>query len=395
MVLFKGIISSRPIAEPQSKCESLPTLNKFIMPAENRVINFSAGPAQLPLEVLKEAQEDLVSYKGCGMSVMEMSHRGKEYSQIHSEAEQDLRDLLNIPDNYKVLFLQGGATTHFASIPMNFLGEKKKADYIITGNWSKKAVAEAKKYCEVNEVIQPKLDAFNRIPEPSTWKLDPEAAYVYYCMNETVYGVEFPYIPETNGVPLIADVSSTFLSRPIDVSKFACIYGGAQKNIGPSGVTIIIIREDFLGKALPITPDMLNYKIQADNSSLFNTPPCWAIYVSGLVFKWLKKNGGLEKIGEINQKKAEALYELIDNSNGFYVAPVEKASRSWMNVPFRVKNDADLEAKFLKEAQVAGMVQLKGHRSVGGIRASIYNAVSLDQVNTLIAFMKKFMADNP
>eukprot|EP00128_Syssomonas_multiformis_P015840 Colp12_sorted_trinity150504_noHs@12233 len=352
-----------------------------------RLVNFAAGPAKIPEEVL-------VNWKGCGMSVMEMSHRGKHFQSIIDQAEADLREVFAIPSNYKVLFLQGGATTQFAAIPLNLLRKQgASADYIVTGNWSLRAAEEAEKYGTVNYVL-PKTKKYTDIPPRSEWNLNPDAAYVYYCANETVYGVEFPDIPETNGVPLIGDFSSTFLSRPIDVSRFAVIYGGAQKNLGPAGLTIVIIREDFIGHELPITPIMLSYKVAADNQSMYNTPPTYAIYMAGLVFQWMKRQGGLEAIAGRNKAKADLLYSAIESSEGFYRAPVAAGARSWMNVPFRVRDDAALEAKFIKEAEARGLVELKGHRSVGGVRASIYNAMTVEEVQLLVDFMRDFQAAN-
>eukprot|EP01134_Creolimax_fragrantissima_P003329 CFRG3329T1 len=362
--------------------------------ASKKVINFAAGPAKLPHNVLIKAQSELLDYKGCGMSVMELSHRGKEFTNIITEAEADLRSLMKIPEDYSVLFLQGGASTHFASLPLNFASPNDTVDYIITGSWSKKAAEEASKYTKnVNKVL-PKLEnGFTEIPDASTWTLTPDAKYVYYCDNETVHGVEFPTIPETNGVTLIADMSSNFLSRPVDVSKFGVIYGGAQKNVGPAGLTIVIVRNDLLGNAQPITPTMLNYEVMAKNKSLYNTPPCFAIYMAGLVFKHILELGGLEVFATASDMKSNAVYSTIENSNGFYCAPVKSNARSRMNVPFRIAKE-ELEPKFLEQAAAKGMVQLKGHRSVGGIRASLYNAVTIEEVTTLTDFMVEFMKNN-
>jgi phosphoserine aminotransferase len=358
----------------------------------SRVYNFSAGPAVLPEEVLKKAQEDMLDYRGCGMSVMEMSHRGKEFSSIAAEAEADLRELLAIPDNYKVLFLQGGASAQFAAIPMNLLRGKSKADYIVTGSWSKKAVAEAKRYCEVNVAATTEESKFTTTPSQDELNLSADAAYVHYTPNETIQGVEFPYIPETGDVPLVADMSSTILSRPVDVSKFGMIYAGAQKNIGPAGLTVVIVREDLLGEVLPATPTMFNYSTMAEGGSMYNTPPTYAWYLAGLVFKLLQQNGGLQGIAAVNERKASKLYAAIDNS-GFYTNPVASDSRSWMNIPF-VQPNAELDAAFLSEAKDAGLVTLKGHRSVGGMRASIYNAMPEAGVDALIAFMADFARRN-
>ncbi|MDX8387590.1 MAG: 3-phosphoserine/phosphohydroxythreonine transaminase [Ghiorsea sp.] len=355
-----------------------------------RMFNFSAGPAMLPTAVIKRAQKEMLDWNGSGMSVMEMSHRGKEYMSIVARAEQDLRDVMAIPDNYKVLFLQGGASSQFAMIPLNLLGDKDSADYINTGMWSKKAIAEAKRYCKVNVVADTSDNGFTTVPRQEELKLNPDAAYVHYTPNETIGGVEFDYIPETNGVPLIADLSSTILSRPIDVSKFAMIYAGAQKNIGPAGLAIIIIRDDLLGKAADITPAMFNYTTHAENDSMYNTPATYSWYVAGLVFEWIKDQGGLTAIGKVNQRKAEKLYAVIDNSD-FYGSPVAVNGRSWMNVPFTLA-DANLDAAFLEGAAKRGLITLKGHRSVGGMRASIYNAMPEEGVDALVSFMKDFEA---
>lgn len=358
----------------------------------SRVYNFSAGPAVLPVEVLQQARDEMLDWNGCGMSVMEMSHRGKEFTSIAEEAEADLRELLAIPDNYKVMFLQGGASSQFAAIPMNMLRGKQAADYISTGSWSKKAVSEAKRYCQVNIAASTEASSFTTTPAQEELKLNPDAAYVHYTPNETIQGVEFPYIPETGGVPLIADMSSTILSRPVDVSKFGMIYAGAQKNIGPAGLTVVILREDLLGDAIPVTPTMFDYATMAEGGSMYNTPPTYAWYIAGLVFKWLKKNGGLSAMAEANQRKAAKLYAQIDGSE-FYSNPVIPNSRSWMNVPFVLAN-AELDAAFLSQAKDAGLVTLKGHRSVGGMRASIYNAMPEQGVQALIDFMVDFEKRN-
>lgn len=353
-----------------------------------QIYNFSAGPAVLPQAVLKQAQEELVNWHGSGMSVMEMSHRGKEFVSIAEKAEADLRELLNIPANYKVLFLQGGATTQFAAIPMNLLRGKKVADYVYTGEWAKKAIKEAKKYATVNIVASSEDKNFMYAPPQAQWKLDPNAAYVHYTSNETIQGVEFNWVPETGAVPLVADMSSHILSRPLDVTKYGLVYAGAQKNIGPAGLTIAIVREELLGETLPGTPSMLDYKAQADNGSMLNTPPTYAIYIAGLVFEWLKKNGGIAKMEETNIAKAKVLYDFLDQSH-FFQSPVNKADRSRMNVPFTLKKP-ELDEEFLKQAKGKGLVQLKGHRSVGGMRASIYNAMPMDGVKALVAFMADF-----
>ncbi|MDT8451778.1 MAG: 3-phosphoserine/phosphohydroxythreonine transaminase [Gammaproteobacteria bacterium] len=358
----------------------------------NRVFNFSAGPAMLPQKVLEQARDEMLDWNGSGMSVMEMSHRGKEYLSIAAKAEADLRELMAIPDNYKVLFLQGGASSQFAMVPINLLGDKTSADYLLTGQWSKKAIAEAKRYCDVNVVADTSDTNFTTIPAEETLKFNPDAAYVHYTPNETIVGVEFPYIPDTGDIPLVADMSSTILSRQIDVSKFGLIYAGAQKNIGPAGLTIVIIREDLLGKAKSNMPAMFDYKIHADNDSMYNTPPTYSWYLSGLVFAWLKEKGGLPAMEAINQKKADKLYAVIDASD-FYSSPVEKSCRSWMNVPFVLAN-ADLDAKFLEGAAKQKLHSLKGHRSVGGMRASIYNAMPVEGVDALIDFMVTFEKNN-
>lgn len=357
-----------------------------------RVYNFSAGPANLPLSVLEEAQKDLVDYKGCGMSVMEMSHRSKDFQEIIDTAEADLRELLHMPENYRVIFMQGGATAQFAAIPMNLM-KKGKADYIQSGNWSKKALGEAKMYGEVNVVASSEDCNYTKVPDVKTMKFSDDADYVYLCENETVYGARFFELPDTGIVPLVSDVSSMFLSEPHDVSKYGLLYGGVQKNIGPAGLAIVIVREDLVTEeVLPGTPSILNYKKNADAGSLMNTPNCWDIYMCGLTFKWLKELGGLEKIKEINERKAKLLYDYLDQSKLFKAA-VEPGSRSLMNVPF-VTGDADLDAKFVAESAAAGLKSLKGHRSVGGMRASIYNAMPEEGVVALVNFMEKFEKEN-
>lgn len=369
------------------------TLNEVLVSDEKeqemtRAYNFCAGPAALPQNVLSEAQKDLLNYKGKGLSVMEMSHRSADYVAIAEEAERDLRDLLKIPANYKVLFLQGGASLQFAQIPMNLLRGRKAADYVNTGMWSGKAIAEAKKYCDVNVVASDEHNKFRGVPAFDTWKLNPKAAYLHYAENETIHGVQFNYIPEVE-VPLVADFSSSLLSQPLDVSKFGLIYAGAQKNIGPAGVVVVIVREDLLGEVLPGTPTMLDYRVAAENGSMYNTPPTFSWYLAGLVFKWLKHLGGLEKMAEINHRKAAKLYAAIDGSGGFYHNPVVKTYRSIMNVPFTLA-DSNLEKTFLKDAEARGLLNLAGHRSVGGMRASIYNAVPEEGVDALIDFMQEF-----
>ncbi len=357
-----------------------------------RLYNFCAGPAALPTAVLNQAQADLLNWQGKGLSVMEMSHRSPEFVGIAQKAEQDLRDLMVIPDNYKVLFMQGGASSQFTMIPMNLLGGKKSADYINTGQWSKKAIAEAKRFCDVNVAATTEDNKFTSAPSQEELKLNPEAAYVHYTPNETIGGVKFDYIPETNGVPLIADYSSSILSEEIDVSKFAMIYAGAQKNIGPAGLCIVIIREDLLGNAVEGTPTMFDYKVMADNDSMYNTPPSYGWYLAGLVFAWLKEQGGVKAMAEINQRKAKKLYSFID-TNAFYANPVSINNRSLMNVPFTLA-DSSLDKAFLAASEKAGLLNLAGHRSVGGMRASIYNAVEEKAVDTLIAFMADFAKEN-
>ncbi len=357
-----------------------------------RVYNFSAGPAVLPEEVLKEAAEEMMDYKGSGMSVMEMSHRSKVYDTIIKEAEQDLRDLMNIPDNYKVLFLQGGASQFFAAVPMNMM-KNKKAGYIITGQWAKKAYQEAKIFGEAVELASSADETFSYIPDCSDLAITDDMDYVYICENNTIYGTKFKELPNTKGKVLVSDVSSCFLSEPVDVSKYGVIYGGVQKNVGPAGCVIAIIREDLISDdCLPGTPTMLKWKTQADNDSLYNTPPCYTIYICGKVFKWLKKQGGLEKMKEINEAKAKILYDFLDESKLFKGTVVEK-DRSLMNVPFITGSD-ELDAKFIAEAKKAGFENLKGHRSVGGMRASIYNAMPTEGVVALVEFMKKFEKEN-
>lgn len=357
-----------------------------------RVYNFSAGPAVLPEEVLKEAADEMLDYKGTGMSVMEMSHRSKAYDTIIKEAEADLRELMNIPDNYKVLFLQGGASQQFAMIPMNLM-KNKVADYIVTGQWAKKAYQEAALYGKANKIASSEDETFSYIPDCSDLPISEDADYVYICENNTIYGTKFKTLPNTKGKPLVADVSSCFLSEPIDVTKYGVIYGGVQKNIGPAGVVIVIIREDLITEdVLPGTPTMLRYKVHADAESLYNTPPAYGIYICGKVFKWLKKRGGLEAMKEYNEKKAKILYDYLDESK-LFKGTVRKEDRSLMNVPFVTGND-ELDAKFVKEAKEAGFENLKGHRSVGGMRASIYNAMPIEGVEKLVEFMKKFEAEN-
>lgn len=358
----------------------------------SRVYNFSAGPAVLPEEVLKEAAEEMMDYHRTGMSVMEMSHRSKAFEEIIETAETDLRELLNIPDNYKVLFLQGGASQQFAMIPMNLM-KNKVADYIITGQWAKKAAQEAEKYGKVNRVASSADKTFSYIPDCSDLPISEDADYVYICENNTIYGTKYKQLPNTKGKLLVSDVSSCFLSEPMDVSKYGIVYGGVQKNIGPAGVVIVIIREDLITEdVLPGTPTMLTYKTHADAKSLYNTPPAYGIYICGKVFKWLKSMGGLKAMKERNEKKAKLLYDFLDQSK-LFKGTVVAEDRSLMNVPF-VTGDAELDAKFVKEAKEAGLENLKGHRTVGGMRASIYNAMPYEGVEALVAFMKKFEEAN-
>lgn len=357
-----------------------------------RVYNFSAGPSMLPLEALEKAQAELLDYEGSGQSVMEMSHRSKVFDKIIKDAETLFREIMNIPDNYKVLFLQGGASAQFSAIPLNFMNKNNKADYILTGVWAKKAFAEAKKYGKARAIASSEDKTFSYIPKITKEDIDPEADYVYICMNNTIYGTKYNYIPDTGDVPLIADVSSCFLSEPLDVTKFAMVYGGAQKNIAPAGLVVAIIREDMLGNAMAITPTMMDYKIQADADSLYNTPPCWTIYMCKLVLEWIKSMGGLEGVKANNVKKANLIYDFLEESKMFS-STVAKEDRSLMNIPFVTGNE-ELDAKFVKEATAAGFINLKGHRTVGGMRASVYNAMPLEGVEKLVAFMKKFEAEN-
>lgn len=358
----------------------------------SRVYNFSAGPAVLPEEVLKEAQEEMLDYKGSGMSVMEMSHRSKAFDAIIQDAEADLRELMNIPDNYKVLFLQGGASLQFAMVPMNLM-KNKVADYVVTGMWSKKAYQEAQKYGKANKIASSEDKTFSYIPDCSDLPISEEADYVYICENNTIYGTKFKTLPNTKGKLLVSDVSSCFLSEPVDVSKYAILFGGVQKNIGPAGMVIAIVREDLItDDVLPGTPTMMQYKIHADADSMYNTPNCYCIYMCGKVFKWLKKMGGLEAMKAHNEKKAKILYDFLDESK-LFSGTVVKEDRSLMNVPFITGND-ELDAKFVAEAKKAGLENLKGHRSVGGMRASIYNAMPMAGVEKLAAFMKKFEEEN-
>ncbi|MGH8684769.1 MAG: 3-phosphoserine/phosphohydroxythreonine transaminase [Nitrosospira sp.] len=360
------------------------------------IFNFSAGPAVLPAEVLQQARDEMLDWHGSGKSVMEMSHRGKEFMSIAAKVEADLRELVGIPGNYKILFLSGGASSQFAMVPMNLLRGKKSADYINTGEWSKKAIKEAKKYCAVNIAASSEDANFTYVPPQDTWDIDPNAAYLHYTPNETIGGVEFNWIPDLAhlnvDVPLVADISSTFMSRPLDITRFGLIYAGAQKNMGPAGLTVVIVREDLLGTTVPGTPTMFDYKIHADNDSMYNTPPTYPMYIAGLVFEWLKKKGGLAAMEKINVAKAKLLYDLLDTTD-FYHCPVARPDRSRMNVPFTLKDTA-LDGEFLKQAQARGLIQLKGHRSVGGMRASIYNAMPLEGVTVLVEFMKEFASNH-
>lgn len=357
----------------------------------SRVYNFSAGPAALPEPVLRQAAQEMLDWHGRGMSIMEMSHRTPDFEGVIAAAEADLRELMGIPANYKVLFLQGGATLQFSAVPINLLRGKRKADYIVTGSWSEKAVAEAQRFCDVNIAASTEAANFTYAPVQQELKLSGDAAYVHVCTNETIMGVEFPYVPDTGTVPLVADMSSHILSREIDVSKYALIYAGAQKNIGPVGLTMVIVREDLIGQPLPGMPALLDYKRHADNGSMLNTPPTFAIYMAGLIFKWLKAQGGVAGIEKQNIAKAQCLYGAIDNSGGFYRNPVRVADRSRMNVPFTLQ-DARLDGDFLKESLAAGLSSLKGHKSVGGMRASIYNPMPLSGVEALVDFMRDFSA---
>ena len=357
-----------------------------------RVYNFSAGPSMLPLQVLERAAAEMVNYHDTGMSVMEMSHRSPAYDAIIKKAEADFRKVMNIPDNYKVLFLQGGASTQFAAVPLNLM-KTGKADYILSGQFSTKAYKEALKYGDAKAAASSKDANFSFVPETTRESFRPDADYVHICFNNTIYGTKFPYIPDTGDIPLVADMSSCIMSEPIDVTKFGVIYAGAQKNMAPAGLTVVIVREDLLGNARQDTPSMLDWKLMADNDSMYNTPPCYPIYIAGLVYEWVLGLGGLEKLKEMNQKKAALLYDYLD-SQDYYIAPVKKESRSMMNVTF-VTGVEELDKKFPKEAEKVGLMNLKGHRSVGGMRASIYNAMPYEGVEKLVAFMKQFAAENP
>ncbi|MGM9665022.1 MAG: 3-phosphoserine/phosphohydroxythreonine transaminase [Eubacteriales bacterium] len=358
-----------------------------------RVYNFSAGPSMLPLPVLERAASEMLCYKDSGMSVMEMSHRSPVYDEIIKDAQRLLRELMNIPDNYKVLFLQGGASTQFAAVPLNLMNKNHKADYIISGQFSNKAYKEALKYGDAAVAASSKDANFAFVPKTDRSSFRPDADYVHICFNNTIYGTKFPYIPDTGDIPLVADMSSCIISEPVDVSKFGLIYAGAQKNMAPAGLTVVIVREDLIGNARPDIPTMLDYSVMAENDSMYNTPPCYCIYIAKLVYEWILGLGGLEKMKEMNVKKAKLLYDYLDSQN-YYIAPVEKESRSMMNVTF-VTGDPELDKKFAKEADACGLKNLKGHRSVGGMRASIYNAMPYEGVEALVEFMKKFAEENP
>lgn len=357
-----------------------------------RVYNFSAGPAMLPEEVLKKAAAEMLEYGETGQSVMEMSHRSKEYQTIIDSVESKLREIMNIPENYKVLFLQGGASSQFAMVPLNLMNKSGKADFVLTGQWATKAYQEASRYGECKVVASSKDKTFSYIPELDPKDFTPDADYFHICLNNTIYGTKFPRLPETGDVPLVADLSSCILSEPIDVSKFGLIYAGAQKNMGPAGLTVVIIREDLIGNARDITPTMFNYKTHADNGSMYNTPPTYGIYILGLVLDWVKEKGGLEAMKVINEKKAKLLYDFLDNSK-LFKPTVTGPERSIMNIPF-VTGDEKMDAKFVSEAKTAGFINIKGHRSVGGMRASIYNAMPVEGVEKLVAFMEKFETEN-
>ncbi|XP_067140563.1 probable phosphoserine aminotransferase [Centruroides vittatus] len=362
-----------------------------------RVINFSAGPSKVPTEVLERVKQELLNYNGEGMSVMELSHRSAAFAKIVQEAEQDVRDLLDVPSNYKVLFMHGGGTGQFAAIPLNICPEGSTVDYFVTGGWSAKAAKEAEKYCKVNKVL-PKTDKYTGIADPSTWKLSPNAAYVYYCANETIHGVEFHSIPEISpSIPLICDMSSNIFTKPVDVSKYGIIFAGAQKNIGAAGVTLVIVRDDLIGKARTICPSILEYKVNAENNSLYNTPATFSLYVCGLVLKWIKEKGGIEAMERNSIQKSKLVYDTIKESKGFYYSHIEEAVRSRMTIPFRVggpDGNDNLEKKFLAAAQKRGMSGLKGHRSVGGIRIAVFNAMSIEETQQLISFMKDFASEH-
>ncbi|KAH0566560.1 probable phosphoserine aminotransferase [Cotesia glomerata] len=354
------------------------------------VMNFGAGPGKLPAEVLKEVQDELMDFGNTGISILELSHRSGDYAKVNQNAQDRLRELLDIPSNYKILLMQGGGTGLFAAVPLNLMGKTGTADYVVTGSWSSKAAKEAEKYGKVN-IVHPKMSKYTGIPDVSTWKLDPNASYLYYCANETIHGVEFDFVPETNGVPIVADMSSNILTRKFDVSKFGVIYAGAQKNFGPSGVTVVIVREDLLGNPMTVCPSVLDFTVVAQNNSIYNTPPTFQVYFIEHVFEWIKRNGGIKGMEELAIKKSGLIYDVIKGSNGFYSCPIEPKARSRMNLPFRIgNNNEDLEKEFLAGASKLGMIQLKGHRSVGGIRASLYNAVTFEEAQALANYMKEF-----
>lgn len=365
---------------------------------QKRTINFGAGPAKLPQSVMLQVEKEIRNYSGTGISILEMSHRSSDFLKVINKTESLLRELLNVPTNYKVIFLQGGGSGQFSAVPLNLIGlkEDRCADYLVTGVWSAKAAKEAEKYGKVN-VVHPKLDSYTKIPEPSSWTLNPSASYVYYCWNETVHGVEYNFVPETNDVVLVCDMSSNFLSRPVDVSKFGLLFAGAQKNAGCAGVTVVIVREDLLGHTLKECPIVLDYKVQAEMNSMYNTPPCFSIYIMGLVLEWVKNNGGIAAMDKLSQQKSSKIYNIINSSNNFYVCPVEASSRSRMNVPFRLGKrggDDALEKEFLDGASKRGMISLKGHRAVGGIRVSLYNAVTLEETEILADYMNEFLKEH-
>ncbi|KAG8177062.1 hypothetical protein JTE90_016891 [Oedothorax gibbosus] len=362
--------------------------------ASKKVYNFAPGPAKVPEEVIEQAYSEFLNYNNSGLSVVELTHRGADFGKINDDAEKSLREIYKIPSNYRVIFMQGGGTGQFACVPLNLCSSSDDVvDYVVTGTWSQKAAEEAEKYCKVNRVL-PKTKVYTGIPDQSEWKLSSNAKYVYYCSNETIHGIEFDYIPETNGVPLVCDMSSDVLTRPLDISKFGVIFAGAQKNAGIPGVSFVIVREDLLGKGMPICPTVFNYKITADNKSLFNTPPTFSVYVLGLVFKWVQSKGGVAKMDELSAAKSELVYQVMDASNGFYHSVVEKESRSRMNLPFRIGASEELETKFLEEAKKRNMINLKGHRSVGGIRISLFNAITLDETKQIVDFLKDFQSRN-
>ncbi|XP_050539401.1 probable phosphoserine aminotransferase isoform X2 [Daktulosphaira vitifoliae] len=376
----------------RSSRTNLQTIQQLTM-SSNHVINFGAGPAKLPRQVLEQARDEILNC-GCGLSVMELSHRSAEYAVINNRVIESVRQLLNVPSNYKILLMQGGGTGAFASVPLNLMHRGEKADFILTGEWSTKAAKETSKYMKVNYVF-PKPEKFEKIPDQSTWKLDPEAAFVYYCDNETVNGIEFPFIPETNGVPLVCDMSSNIMTRKFNVSKFGIVFACAQKNLGPAGITVIIIRDDLIGHPSPICPMVFNYTLFAHDDSLVNTPPTFIVYMLSLVLKWIKEQGGVGSMEEQSKTKSQLLYKTIEDSKGFYSCPIDSAYRSRVTVPFRLSTGPEADKQFLKESQDIGFLQLKGHRLVGGIRVAMYNAMTLDEVKVLTDFMIKFQEQHP